>query len=372
MTVSGASTASADTIVTKGLQEAIRRGAPADLLKQPTFRPGGTAIKIELTGDVVDQGILRCSRKKLGTAVVSEECVTRLMPLIQQTDPRIPKELQASADVGCFDTSMLTVLRTQMAHASESLKPEGRTAMLTQTVGNAAIPPEIAALTMLYRMQSMGQRQRDLVAGGFTQAPWASYYRLQEAAPDLNAGRTAEMKGNPPCNPYADVWCNSNFNFNAFVEMYWAGDERPNALIDDAYIEKRMREGSSMVLGYLRYTPRVTGTGANRRIVFDVGPPHKVVPSGFSTTGKYRLIVNDVGYTGVKTAACNFGEGCLRKRGHLRRDVKAKLAEWGYPDVPVDYPVSTRIIYEEEGDAPDDHTLRFVEFVNSLSVRKKT
>lgn len=365
--------AAADTIPTKGLQRAMRSGAPVDLLRQPTFRPGGTPVRVELTGDVVDVGILRCARRKLGTMVVSEECMTRNMPLIEQTDYRIPPELIEAAKVGCFDTSILTVLRTQMAHAHPSLQPEGRTAMLVKATGNAAVPPEIAALTMLYRMQGMGQRQRDLLSGGFVTAAHASYYRLQEAAPDVNAGKVAEMKASPPCNPYADVWCNTAFNFNALVEMNWAGEEKPNALIDEASIEKRMRQGQSMVLGYVRFTPRVVGLGSNRRIRFDVGTPHKVVPAGFSTTGKYRMIINDVGYTGVHTPACQMGEGCLRKRGRLRRDIKAKLIEWGYPDAPIDLPEGVgAIVYEEDGDKLDDKTFRFVEFINVLSLRKKT
>ncbi|TRW14950.1 hypothetical protein [Glacieibacterium frigidum] len=336
-------------------------------LMAPTRADLARPLVLKTTKATVKAGILDCEQTLFRGRVLGEQCMTRNMPLIEQTDPRIDAALAPWAGVGCYDTSLLTIMLTQLNNRNAGIKPVGRTSMLMSIPAEGGAPKEVRQLNYYYKLVRASQLQDKLVAEGKLSQRTAYGLGPAELIADTGAGQVMEGLAGPNCNPYLPNSCATATNiFTGASFFQWADTVTDQTTFGNADIEKRLRNGQSLVLAFIRYKPVVTVQGGVKTVSFKLEGYHKVVPSGFGA-GAYRLILNDVGYTGVKRQECGFGEGCVRFRVNMRRDLAAKLKELGIVADKYVWPAGVaQIIVDYEDDKSGN--LNFLQHVDGLKL----
>src|SRR5882762_8805988 len=77
-------------------------------LFKPTAKTYGLPMKVGVSlGPPKVEGILQCNQNET-------TCMVMRMPLLSQTDPRIDSDVQDMGPWGCYDTSILTVILTDL------------------------------------------------------------------------------------------------------------------------------------------------------------------------------------------------------------------------------------------------------------------
>lgn len=298
-------------------------------LMAPTRADFAKHYTLKTSTNTVKAGILDCEQTMFRGRMLSETCMTRNMPLIEQTDPRIDAALAPWAGVGCYDTSLLTIMLTQLNNRNAKINLIGRTSMLASIPAEAGSPKEVRQLNYYYKMVRASQLQDKLVTEGKLSQRTAFGLGPAELVADTGAGQVVEGLTGPKCNPYVPGSCTTATNlFTGSAFFKWGDTVTDASTFSNADIEQRLRQGQSLVLAYIRYKPIVTTQNGAKKVTFKLEGYHKVVPSGFGP-GSHQLVLNDVGFTGVKRAECGYGEGCVRFRANMRRDLKAKLKELG-------------------------------------------
>jgi hypothetical protein len=264
-------------------------------------------------------------------------CRVRNMPLITQTDSRLelPAALAYLPSVGCYDTSIVTVVLTALANRDPKLAVINRSKTLMDIPATATAPKEVEQLRQQYVWAY--DFQHDVSVGGKIPNPMF----VHEALADVAGGKVKE-----PCNPYAYKNCAiaSNAAGDAFIKL--VHDDS----VTNASIIALMKKGYVTLVAFARYQVAIIPDGhggiASRKLVR--GTLHKVVFSGFQP-GKYPLLINDVG-TGH------------RYRVRLTTDLSSRVAS----PVPIPYPLPTHTFLEYEG--RDDGPILFLEEIDGIRI----
>ena len=271
-------------------------------------------------------GNLECSEDRLS-------CTVRNMPLLAQADPALDSDIKEMGLVGCYDTSILTVILTALANRDPSFVPHGRTKVLMSVPASRSASKEIEQLSQEYRWAKAGQN-KETVNGKIVQPLY-----LHEVV--ANFDTIVE-----PCDPLTYGNCGAASNMAGRAFRTWANG---NSITNKSVIDL-MRKGYVLLIGFERYLPKKTNTGFS----FENIGHHKVVISGFQP-GKYPLLINDVG-SGV------------RKRARLTTDLASHpfASQIGLSAGRFAYPLATKTFLEYEGSA--DPQVQFLVQLDGLKL----
>ncbi len=289
----------------------------------PVMVPAGPFTLLESDGS-----ILSCSKR--GQLV----CEVRNMPLLLQTDPRVDWDLRANAEVGCYDTSILTVILTAEANRDRSYRVIGRTRKLLSISAGEA-PKAIEQLAQEYRWAMEGQ-QGKIVNGKAVQPLY-----LTEALADTADGKIAQN-----CDPFVYGSCAEASNAAGHTFRNFVSDDH----VTNEYVIGLMKQNYVALIAFARYSPILALPTGKLQFVNNAGR-HKVVFSGFRSGSKYPLRINDVGSGTVRWA-------------RLAHD----LSERGFSkNVP--YPTATKTYLEFEGDGTKTgDQVFFIEHIDALKI----
>jgi hypothetical protein len=217
-------------------------------------------------------------------------CTVRNMPLLHQASNLIDVDIpQAYKDVGCYDTSITSVIHAELGNRVSSQALTGRTSVFNAIAAgnNGASPP----LTTTRPYEKLSQFYRWVVAGKPLHFPevLASFAGTKRSSPSN-------------CNPNVYGSCGwltnvgDDFAGVAHRDFLCLGNcsaSQPNIdYLSNDYFKSRMNNGEAMVLGYVRYRASVD---SNRNLTFvPTDGMHKVAVSGYQP-GTYPLLINDVG-----------------------------------------------------------------------------
>jgi hypothetical protein len=245
-------------------------------LYKPTQKGFGVPLrKVEYTS-AVNQGILSCQRGNLG---ILANCVVRNMPLLTQTDPRLDADIKDMGPLGCYDTSIATVILTALANRTNTLPLKGRTKEFAEVPADGNIPKEVERLSWFYRTAKKASKGEKDKNGKLIQSLYFS-----EVLADFG-------KINESCDPY--IFANCKSATNQYGHAYYEFADGKNWTND--FFIKKMREGYAMFIAYARYVPNISMEKGKPKIKFTLDSVHKVVFSGFQIGNKYPLLINDVG-----------------------------------------------------------------------------
>ncbi|MCS7030667.1 MAG: hypothetical protein NZL92_03930 [Gloeomargarita sp. SKYG116] len=297
-------------------------------------RPGYAKPALTNLNKTTQQGILDCD--------ILGACMVRNMPLLTQTDPRLDADVKDMGPVGCYDTSILTVILTALANRGPKLATlYGRVKELDQVQGDPAknIPKEVKQLSWFYRIVKEAQKQAQEKPGKQTVFP----LYFPEVVASFNQGKILEMVTNK-CDPYkygtADS-CQSATNlFGSSFRRFTPG-EGVLAWTNEA-ITNLMRQNYVLLIAYGRYRPKLVKVGNQSELQWTKESQHKVVFSGFQKDD-YPLLINDV------------GDG---------QRYRVRLRAWTAASKPAN---ANPVVLEYEG-APAEPIL-FVEHVDALRLR---
>lgn len=231
-------------------------------------------------------GILECKDAQ------RTECLVRNMPLIQQTDPRLDPDLKDMAGVGCYDTSIVTVIATALANRSPASPPlTGRTRQFDAVEpgkdksGNV-IPKIVKQLELEYHFARTHQQQRVVQKTNIVQPLY-----FHEVVADL-AGKRIRQN----CDPYTYGNCSQVTAANGTADARRVFLNKSNPIANQTIIDA-MKQDYVTMIAYSRYKASVTYDRATKVLTVgltNINAAHKVVFSGF-TSGALPLVINDVG-----------------------------------------------------------------------------
>jgi hypothetical protein len=276
-------------------------------------------------------GILACESEW-------QYCRVRNMPLILQTDPRLylPAKLAYLPPVGCYDTSIVTIVLTALANRDPKLSVVNRSKMFMDIPSSGAVPKEVEQLKQQYVWAY--DFQHGVAAGG--KVPNPMY--IHEALADAGGG-----KMNEKCDPYSYRSCSDASNTAGRAFSQSVQDDS----VTNASIIGLMKTGYATLVAFARYQmvaiPDGRGGVASRKLVRE--SQHKVVFSGFQP-GKYPLLINDVG-------------NGHRYRVRLSTDLSSRGLS---PAYPFTYPLPTHTFLEYEGQ--DQTQVFFIEGIDAIRI----
>lgn len=243
-----------------------------------TFKP---TVTINLSKSN-KKGILDCDMSYTN-------CMVSNMPLLNQSDPRIDRDLHDMSPWGCYDTSIVTVINTALANRKSSFDFGNRTKIFDSFVGNAVQPKEIKQLSYQYRIAK--NHQAGVKENGKVVQP----LYFHEVVADFNKGKILQQ-----CDPYIYGDCDKLGNTaqatNLFGDAFriWISTEK----VTNEDIIKLMEEGYVVMIAFVRYKPVGKFDDPQKSsftVNFTKDSFHKVVFSGFQKGAEYPLIINDVG-----------------------------------------------------------------------------
>jgi len=350
-----------------------------------------TNVEVGLIGK--QKGILSCATDK--------DCRVMGMPLLWQSDPRVDAGFEPEKGVGCYDTSIVSVIIAAMfnRHPSIPKVPIGWRVRKFMDIqpgigGNGAkAPKEIKQLSYEYSVVH-ARAAAVAAAKAKNQTP---VFKVPDEQPiyfhevlwALNGGKVNEN-----CKP--DVYGNctevSNKWGHSFYKWLVPSD---NNVVTDQYIIDKMKAGYVMMIAYSRYIPIVKLDNNGKKTVdyeqanitvenvpilsgpggIKVGMApratyspsnHKVVFIGFNEGKKYPLLINDVG-TGTQYWA-RLSTDLWQRKFTLRG---GGLAAGTIPNTPalINYPRDVKIFLEYEGQEEASNSMAyFVQHVDGLRI----
>ena len=324
-------------------------------LFKPTAKTYGLPMKVgNSIGPPKIKGILQCNQNET-------TCTVMHMPLLWQTDPLIDSDVQDMGPWGCYDTSILTVILTDLANRDKSLVPQLKNRSKTLEdipagIGGNGQPAtkEIKQLSQEYRWAKQGGK--GVQQNGKTVQP----FYFHEVVADL--GKINEL-----CDPYTYGNCSEASNSIADASRTFIKTEN----ITSEYIKNLMKSGYAVMIAYARYNPVVSqNTAGGLDVRFELDSLHKVVFSGFQS-GDYALTINDVGNgqryrvrLSSDLSGRNFAVNSLPQNG-LKPPTGSKASKANN----VIYPSDTKIFLEYEGTGQGENDqVFFIQHVDSMRI----
>lgn len=338
-----------------------------------------------------EKGILVCP--------TDNNCRVMGMPLLWQSDPRVDAGYEPEKGVGCYDTSIVSVIIAAMynRHPSIPKVPVGWRVRKFMDIqpgigGNGEkAPKEIKQLSYEYSVVH-ARAAAVAAAAAKNQAP---VFKVPDEQPiyfhevlwALNGGKVNEN-----CKPEVYTNCTevSNKWGHSFYKWLVPSD---NNVVTDQYVIDKMKAGYVMMIAYSRYIPLV-GLDKNGKKTVDYayanvtienvpilsGPGgikvgmaprpkyspslHKVVFIGFNEGKKYPLLIQDV------------GDG-MQYWARLSTDLWQRnfaLRGGGPPGTPatpslINYPRDVKVFLEYEGQEKTPNSMAyFVQHVDGLRI----
>ena len=256
-------------------------------------------------------------------------CHVRGMLFLNQSDSHIDPDVASNKPHGCYDTSIVTVVLAAMDNRSPKLHPTGRLKELM----DIQVPP-LPYYNNKKAYEQVSQQYRWQLAHG-TRGGQA--FGFPEVLADLAPSKAK-------CNPFAYGDCES---FSNAAGETWSWSYKTGRISNQS-IEKLLREGYMVLIGYRYYTPVVTQNMQGLRTVdFKPGSDHKVVFSGFQP-GDHPLLIANVGsgqeeHVALRTDTVRFDDT---------------------PGLKVNYPDDRRLYLDIEG----NKAVGFVDFIQTLKI----
>ncbi len=308
------------------------------ITKDPSLKPTprNFAVPVSIPRlSAVKKGILECGPGGLNCTVMN-------MPLLNQMDPRLDKDVRDVGPWGCYNTAIVTVILTALANRNKlAAQLKKRTKLFDEIPAGLGergqtIPKEVAQLSQAYRWWK--QDMADVVKDG---KPVQVHY-FSEVLADL--GPIKET-----CDPYIFWGCAEASN--SFGHSFIKDLANSSVALTNEYIKTLMDSGYVLLIAYDRYNPVVITEGDRQgqgklstKVSFKFDSHHKVVFSGYQP-GSYPLLINDVG-NGQQfrvRLATNLSE-----RQYFARDASGKLGTANFK-LNIQYPTTTQTFLEYEG-----------------------
>ncbi len=281
--------------------------SPRSVVFIPTPKDFGkplTAAEVGMVNVIApkQKGILACATEK--------KCRVMNMPLLWQSDPLIDAGFEPEKGVGCYDTSIVSVIIAAMANRNPAIPKVSLNWRLQKFmniqpgIGGNGKPAPKAVKQLSYEYSVVKARGNAAAAAAAkNQAP---VFKVPEEQPiyfheviwALNGGKINEN-----CNPSIYSDCDTSDVSNKYGHAFYR-NLTPNDNITNEYIIEKMKAGYVMMIGFSRYRPLVEVDNGVKKVTFvgaggdfaNPGPsPHKVVFIGFDEGSKFPLLINDVG-----------------------------------------------------------------------------
>ncbi|HEY6562002.1 MAG TPA: hypothetical protein VI072_32265 [Polyangiaceae bacterium] len=266
------------------------------LLALPVLGCGSAPeVQTEGTVDSTQQEVLVGSQ--LDCPLGAEHiCVVRNMPYLLQTDDRVDVDVWDMRGVGCYDTSITTVLTTALANKTTARALRDRTLLWNniQAGNNGGNPP----LTSTKQYEQLTQQYRWAKAGQAGQNVQPFYFH--EMLKDFYEGTTSTVNRYPAnCNP--DIYGSCHFNTsvlqNDLVGAAFRDFTDRTSHVTNDYVKGLMTSGFATMIAFSRYVPTATFDPSlgGFRVSFTWSSMHKVPVAAFGGSGTYSLRIHDVG-----------------------------------------------------------------------------